>query len=225
MSLKPSKKSDRDKDWMKKRRDKPIKIQPEYHLIVTEGESTEPQYFQAIRDSINQTYRGRVQLDIYGEGQNTLSLFDKAKKHVQQSSNVYKHVWIVYDTDDFPQDSINRTAELCVQSSSDETEYHAIWSNQCIELWFLLHFSYFQSDIHRKEYWPKLSECLTMYGFGTYEKGRTDMYSILAPYMDIAIRNAKKLDARNQERTPATSAPGTKMYELLEKLKPYLTNK
>ena len=210
---------------MKKRRDKPIKIQPEYHLIVTEGKSTEPQYFQAIRDSINQTYRGRVQLDIYGEGQNTLSLFDKAKKHVQQSSNVYKHVWIVYDTDDFPQDSINRTAELCVQSSSDETEYHAIWSNQCIELWFLLHFSYFQSDIHRKEYWPKLSECLTMYGFGTYEKGRTDMYSILAPYMDIAIRNAKKLDAVNQGRTPATSAPGTKMFELIEKLEPYLMNK
>ena len=210
---------------MKKRCDKPIKMQPEYHLIVTEGESTEPQYFQAIRDSINQTYRGRVQLDIYGEGQNTLSLFDKAKKHVQQSSNVYKHVWIVYDTDDFPQDSINRTAELCVQSSSDETEYHAIWSNQCIELWFLLHFSYFQSDIHRKEYWPKLSECLTMYGFGTYEKGRTDMYSILAPYMDIAIRNAKKLDAVNQGRTPATSAPGTKMFELIEKLEPYLMNK
>ena len=222
MSLKPDKKSDLDKDWMKKRRDKPIRIQPEYHLIVTEGTSTEPQYFQAIRDIIDQQYRGRVQLDIYGEGQNTLSLFDKARNHVQRSPNSYKHVWIVYDTDDFPQDNINRTAELCVQSSTEETEYHAIWSNQCIELWFLLHFSYFQSDVHRKEYWPKLSECMTMYGFGIYSKGREDMYSILEPYMDIAIRNAKKLDAINQGRTPAMSAPGTKVFELIEKLKPYL---
>lgn len=222
MSLKPDKKSDLDKDWMKKRRDKPIRIQPEYHLIVTEGTSTEPQYFQAIRDIIDQQYRGRVQLDIYGEGQNTLSLFDKARNHVQRSPNSYKHVWIVYDTDDFPQDNINRTAELCVQSSTEETEYHAIWSNQCIELWFLLHFSYFQSDIHRKEYWPKLSECMTMYGFGIYSKGREDMYSILEPYMDIAIRNAKKLDAINRGRTPAMSAPGTKVFELIEKLKPYL---
>ena len=222
MSLKPDKKSDLDKDWMKKRRDKPIRIQPEYHLIVTEGTSTEPQYFQAIRDIIDQQYRGRVQLDIYGEGQNTLSLFDKARNHVQRSPNSYKHVWIVYDTDDFPQDNINRTAELCVQSSTEETEYHAIWSNQCIELWFLLHFSYFQSDIHRKEYWPKLSECMTMYGFGIYSIGREDMYSILEPYMDIAIRNAKKLDAINQGRTPAMSAPGTKVFELIEKLKPYL---
>ena len=104
MSLKPDKKSDLNKDWMKKRRDKPIKIQPEYQLIVTEETSTEPQCFRAIRDIINQQYRGRVQLDIYGEGQNTLSLFDRARSHVQRSSNVYKHVWIVYDTDDFPQD-------------------------------------------------------------------------------------------------------------------------
>ena len=101
MSLRPDKKSDLNKDWMKKRRDKPIKIQPEYQLIVTEGTSTEPQYFRAIRDIINQQYRGRVQLDIYGEGQNTLSLFDRARSHVQRSSNVYKHVWIVYDTEIF----------------------------------------------------------------------------------------------------------------------------
>ena len=32
----------------------------------------------------------------------------------------------------------------------------------------------------------------------------------------------KKLNAVNQERTPAMSAPGTKVYELIEKLKPYL---
>ena len=34
MSLKPPKKSDLDKSWMKARRDKPKKIQPEYHLII-----------------------------------------------------------------------------------------------------------------------------------------------------------------------------------------------
>ena len=63
---------------------------------------------------------------------------------------------------------------------------------------------------------------MTLYGLGTYSKGREDMYSILEPYMDIAIRNARKLDAINQERTPAMSAPGTKVYELIEKLKPLL---
>lgn len=65
MSLKPLKKSDLEKDWMKTRRDKAIRIQPEYHLIVTEGTKTEPQYFQAVRDIINRQYRGKIQLDIF----------------------------------------------------------------------------------------------------------------------------------------------------------------
>lgn len=222
MSLKPPKKSDLDKSWMKKRRDKVIKIQPEYHLIVTEGTETEPQYFRAIRDVINQQYRDKIQLDIFGEGDNTLSLFEKAKRRALENPNGYKHVWVIYDTDDFPADHINRTAELCEQNSTAETQFHAIWSNQCIELWYLLHFNFFHSDIHRKEYWPKLTEWLASMGAGEYAKGRADMYAVLRPFMDIAIANAKKLDAINAGRTPAASAPGTKVYELIEKLKPYL---
>lgn len=46
MSLKPPKKSDMGKSWMKPRRDKSILLRPEYHLIVTEGTATEPQYFE-----------------------------------------------------------------------------------------------------------------------------------------------------------------------------------
>jgi hypothetical protein len=131
-------------------------------------------------------------------------------------------VWIVYDTDDFPVEHINKTAELCASESTEETIYHAIWSNQCIELWFLLHFSFMQSDLHRTSYWPKLTEILTSLGLGAYEKNRTDMYRILFPYMDAAIANAKKLDKINSGKLPSACAPGTKVYELVEKLKPYL---
>ena len=68
MSLKPLKKSDLNKGWIKKRLDREIKIRPEYHLIVTEGTDTEPQYFQTMKEIINRQYRGKIQLDIYGEG-------------------------------------------------------------------------------------------------------------------------------------------------------------
>lgn len=63
MSLKPPKKSDLNKGWMKKRLDREIKIQ----------------------------------LDIYGEGDNTLSLFEKAKNRAGENPNGYKHVWVVYE--------------------------------------------------------------------------------------------------------------------------------
>ncbi|ANU54574.1 RloB domain-containing protein [Acutalibacter muris] len=224
MSLKPPKKGDLNKNWMKRRRDKPIKIQPEYHLIVTEGTKTEPLYFQAIRDIINQKYRDRIQLDVSGEGDNTLSLFERAKQRVAKSANGYSHVWVVYDTDDFPADHINRTAELCNSETTEETVYHAIWSNQCIELWYLLHFCFLQSDINRTAYEQKLTQQLKPIGAGSYAKNRKDMFEILRPYMDSAIANARLLDRVNMGKPPATAAPGTKVHELICVLKPYLND-
>lgn len=223
MSLKPAKKSDLNKSWMQPRRDSRKKIQPEYHLIVTEGTDTEPAYFSSIKNTINKNYPGRIQLDISGEGDNTVSLFERALLRAKTSANKYKHVWVVYDTDDFPAEHINQTAKLCLDNSNDETAFHAIWSNQCFELWFLLHFSFLQADLHRSAYWPKLTELLTAQGLGAYEKSRTDMYSILYPYMDTAIANAEKLDAINTGKLPSAAAPGTQVHLLIKKLKSYLT--
>ena len=223
MSLKPPKKSDLNKKWMQPRRDSIRKLQPEYHLIVTEGTETEPAYFGAVRDIINKKYQGKIRLVVCGEGDNTLSLLNKARKRAEADPNGYKHVWVVYDTDGFPPEHIDTTAQLCQELSIDDTiTYHAIWSNQCIELWFLLHFSYMQSDLHRKEYWPKLSYWLQRIKAGNYSKNRTDMYQLLRSRIDIAIANAKRLDEENAGKPPSLSAPGTKVYELIEQLKPYL---
>lgn len=191
-------------------------------MIVTEGTDTEPAYFGAIRDVINSQYREKVRLDICGEGDNTINLFRKAKQNVADSPNGYRHVWVVYDTDDFPAEHIDKVVELCRENSNEETEYHAVWSNQCVELWYLLHFSFMQSDLHRTEYWPKLTEWLTSIGVGEYEKSRKDMYHILWPFLDFAIANAKRLEVINEGKLPSKAAPGTKIYELVEKLKPYL---
>ena len=223
LSLKPPKKSDRNKSWMREKPDRNIRIYPEYHLIVTEGTDTEPAYFGAIKEIINKQYPQKIQLEVSGKGDNTVSLFEKAKVYAKDNSNIYRHVWVVYDTDDFPAAYIDQVPQLCIENSTEETEFHAVWSNQCIELWFLLHFSFMQSDIHRTEYWPKLTECLKQIGAGKYEKNRKDMYQILYPYMESAIKNAKRLDSINERKKPSKAAPGTKVYELVEKLKPYLS--
>ena len=222
MSRKPIKKTDADKAWMQPRQSKTKRFAPEYHLIVSEGTDTEPNYFGAIKNIINITYRNRIQLEVVGTGDNTINLFKRAKELVDTSSYVYKHVWIVYDKDDFPAEHFDRVDEMCGENSNEETIYHAVWSNQCIELWFLLHFSFMQSDLHRNEYWPKLTECLKKIGKGKYEKNRNDMYEILLPYMDDAICNAKKLEEMNKGKSPSCSAPGTKVYTFVEYIKAYL---
>ena len=222
MSLKPAKKSDLNKSWMQPRRDRRKLIQPEYHLIVTEGTETEPPYFNAMGAVINKNYPDRINVKVEGEGDNTLNLYSKAKSLAKQSANGYRHVWVVYDTDDFPAAHIDETARLCEADSNDETTYHAIWSNQCVELWFLLHFSFMQSDLHRNEYWPKLTDILKSLGEGEYHKNRDDMYRILYPFMDVAITNAQKLERINERKMPSKSAPGTMIHTLVKKLKPYL---
>ena len=222
MSKKHEKKSDMNKAWKRSRRDRAKLISPEYHLIVTEGTKTEPQYFNSISNVINQKYHEKIQLEIHGEGRGTMQLLEKATNIVRSSVKVFKHVWIVFDIDDFPPERINQTAEECKNLTNEETEYHALWSNQCIELWFMLHFNLVESDLHRSEYIPKLSEWLSNIGQGKYVKNREDIYDVLHPYLDDAIRNAKKLDDHNRNKTPANSAPGTKIHELLERLKPYL---
>lgn len=223
MSLKPTKKSDLGKKWLRPRdSQKRIMLKPEYHLIVTEGTDTEPEYFEAIRREINKCYRERISIEVEGKGDNTISLFFKAKATALRSPNVFRHVWIVYDIDSFPPEHINRTAELCRSNTTAETEYHAIWSNQCIELWFLLHFAYYDSDIDRNKYWPKLTAHLKGLNAGAYQKNRSDMYDLLKPFMKAAIKNAKRLAENNKGKTPAESAPGTEVYILIEKLQPYL---
>lgn len=222
MSLKPPKKSDLNKGWAKARQDRRIKIQPEYHLIVTEGTDTEPLYFASIRDIINRQYPRKIQLNISGKGNNTVSLFVKTRQLVKDSVNGYRHVWIVFDTDDFPAAHIERVVQLCAEHSTDETLYHAIWSNQCFELWFLLHFSFMQSDIHRSEYWPKLTEYLIQIDGKEYTKDRKDMYQVLRPFLDVAVTNAKRLDVINTGKPASLSAPGTKVYELIDVLRTYL---
>ena len=122
MSLKPSKKTDHEKYWMTRRRDKVVRINPEYHLIVTEGTDTEPAYFESIKEIINNKYRERIHLDIFGEGDNTLSLFDKARRKAIASPNTYKHVWVVYDTDDrlsSMMNSISRLPYSCPRTAID----------------------------------------------------------------------------------------------------------
>jgi len=206
LSNKPSKKSDLDKQWMKVRRRRTIRIQPEYHLIVCEGTKTEPGYFESIKNIINGKYRDKINLRIEGEGRSNLKLLGAAQCYVNRSLNPIQHVWLVYDKDDFLCDDFNLTEEKCIQLTEDakgDTEYHALWSNQCIELWFLLHFIYFDSDISRDLYYEKLSEQMKNIGLSVYEKNRIDMYEILEPYRMDAIQHAKRLKANYEFYNPA----------------------
>ena len=61
-----------------------------------------------------------------------------------------------------------------------------------------------------KEYWT-----------GRIFKGKGRYVPNSETFHGFAITNAERLDAMNEGKTPASSAPGTKVHELIKHLRPY----
>lgn len=224
MSRKPPKFSDIDKEWMKSRKDRNKKIFPEYHLIICEGKKTEPLYFEIISDIINNKYKGRIALIPKGKARGTLKLLDEAIKEHEKLNREIKHVWLVYDKDEFSKDSFDNTFYKCQEMGEYKgAKYHAIYSNECVELWFLLHFKYIDVPHTRAEYIEMLNEQYKANKLGKYRKNDEKTCEKLLPYIDTALENAKKLDdTYNQSDSPCKRNPTTKIYELIDILKNYL---
>lgn len=210
--------------WGKGRSVSPgIRIRPERVLIVTEGTKTEPYYFRGFQRSINAEYgRDYVTVEVIGLGENTVSLFNHARVLCENDIDGYSHVWVVYDKDSFPSRDFNAVTDLCKSASRDGAVYHAAWTNEAFELWFLLHYCYLDAALSRKEYSSRLTGYLISDGLGAYKKNRDDMFDILKPRMSSALANARRLAKNNVDKTPANSNPGTTVHLLVEYLMPYL---
>lgn len=48
-------------------------------------------------------------------------------------------VWLMYDKDDFPLDNFDNT-QHSAEGKIDSRQYKVAWSNESLELWFVLHF-------------------------------------------------------------------------------------
>lgn len=65
----------------------------------------------------------------------------------------YGHVWVIFDKDNFSDDQFNSAIEQACRKG-----YYIGWSNEAIELWFLLHFEYLNAGITREQYCEKLTK-------------------------------------------------------------------
>lgn len=234
MSNKPGKHSELKKkgstakrmraSWGKPRSAVPtIRIRPERFLIVTEGTKTEPYYFEGFRRRINAEFHGEyVTLRVCGMGDNTISLFERARSIASADPDGFTQVWVVYDRDSFPSRDFNAVVDLCSAESGRDVVYRAAWTNESFELWYLLHFAYIDSALDRGSYIPMLTRRLCADGLGKYEKNRTDMFCVLEDRMRTAIANAERLEESNMGRAPADSNPGTTVHLLVKELMPYL---
>lgn len=216
------------REW-KKKRQADVLEEVTRHYIFCEGEKTEPFYFKGFKKQIEKhpAHINKIAIEIFPCAMETMRVLGEAEKYVAKNNIKDGHIWCVYDKDDFPADRFNQVGLRTKQLSANNPnlEYHAAWSNQCIEIWFILHFNEYVSDNSRSDYVKHLDERFQKNGWGKYQKNMEDVFELLTQHGNpkLAIRYAKKqLKAFNAETSEAKIAPATKVYALVEQLAKHL---
>lgn len=185
-------------------------------ILYTEGEKTEPIYFDYLKK-----YCDDLIIHIYGCGHNTKSLVDKAKGEMKdhltrkdkerikeyfkeitdhqnihkKTGEIYQQVWCVFDADSF-YDSYQDAIILAKKNN-----FFSAISNQSFELWLYLHQAAQSSRIHRNNYDSKLA---AYYGikYDKPEKVAKSFFEVFFNYKDEqyidrvqkAIENALQME-------------------------------
>jgi len=173
-------------------------------VIATEGDKTEPQYFDLFS---SQTTTVTVKC-LRSRGQSSPPEVLKRMKEYIEDKGLKRtdEAWLVVDKDQWLDDQLIKLHDW----SMTQTNYWLAVSNPKFEIWLLMHFEDATGAATSRECSEKLSRYLP-----GYDKGRIDK-SKLKPGITTAINRAKQKD-----QPPCTDWPrssGTTVYRLVEKL-------
>lgn len=172
-------------------------------LIVCEGEKTEPYYFHGLR----QDHRLNATVTVMGKGLDPSQLVEAA--YTEGRLGDFDRVWCVFDRDTWPVQNFNKAL-----SQARRYDIQVAYSNEAFELWYLLHFYYFDTGIPRQEYIERLNGLLGH----PYAKNSRDIYAELGSRQQDALRNARTLLAQYNPPAPANDNPSTTVHLLVEEL-------
>ncbi len=180
-------------------------------LIVCEGGKTEPQYFRAFPVT-------SAKVNAEGVGSSCMSLVELAATLRDEEGRTsrqegleggYDQVWCVFDKDSFADEDFRQAI-----ARAKRLGFRVAYTNEAFELWFLLHYAYYDSALSRHQY----SDKLTAYLKRPYRKNDPMMYEVLLPMQNTAIANAQRLYATYSPHDPAKDNPCTTVHELVVEL-------
>jgi len=198
---------------MKRTLTRKIEITAEHKkiYIFSDGEKTETIYFKAKRDEVNNRLR-RKDVVIKGTGYNTLSLVDFVLN--ENVDLIFDECWVVFDKDDHEEDFDEAIKKAKAKN------LNVAYSNECFELWFLLHFIPLVSAISRKDYNRKINENLNkiIKNPSLKYKKTFNIYPYIKEKEKYAIKNAENLLREYKGETFFKQNPSTTVHLLVESL-------
>lgn len=186
-------------------------------LIVCEGEQTERNYFEEIREEARLS-TATIKTVPSNLGTNPENVVRSAEAKFKSLGRTFDRIYAVFDRDDHQgyANAIDMAAKRngkLLNAERKATQFQAIPSVPCFELWLLIHFAQTQGPIHRddiaarlKRHWPD------------YAKNIPNAYATTKDRLEIAKRHA------TQTRQQVGPLPGTDCYTDVDQLVEVLLN-
>ena len=179
-------------------------------VVWCNGEVTETNYFEDLR----RDKRLHSLLVVEGRCEMNACLVSKLREDIERDSLASDtKYYVVFDVDALGHpDRLAKVESAIALCGQGDIKITPIISNECFELWFLLHYAYLDTHIHRSEIADKVTERI-----GESYRKDTPMYHRLKDKQSDAIRNAKTLYTNKQDISQESQrAPYTKVHELVE---------
>ncbi len=183
-------------------------------LIVTEGQKTEPHYF----DEIKNKYKiSSLNIKINGDCKSApgfvLEHAKKLAKFEDKQGSPFDKVFVVIDRDDHA--CFDKTLNAIKKIKGKQ--FVAVPSVPCFEYWLLLHLKYtarsYRSVVGNTAAKQVLTELTSFPEMRDYSKGSKDVFNKLFEHLETAKKRAIK--ANKQTREIGEDCPTTEMHELV----------
>ncbi len=185
-------------------------------LIVCEGEKTEPNYFDGLKDHFE---LNSANIEVTGDcGSSPKSIVEHAKQRYREERDAgdsFDKVYCVFDKD--THESYQQALET-IRAAKPKNTFFATTSVPCFEYWLLLHFIHttapYQSTGRKSAGALVMDELLTY--MPNYKKGDKTIFDQLIDQLPQAMSFSEQ--SLNEAETTGTDNPSTKVHKLIEYL-------
>ena len=138
---------------------------------MTDGEQTETNYFEGLKNSFPEELRRKIRIKVISQI-DTEDLISVAMKEAREDAT-FRKIWIVFDRDDRPNDFDTIIAK------AEKNGIKIGWSNPCIEIFFHAYYGFMPNNYVAKQCITEFSKAFKKHSGKVYKKNDPEIYAVL----------------------------------------------